>query len=330
MVVGVRQIGRRRGLTRQEAYREAFDRPLEWYRRDAGASSSFGFRMLLSARGPMAYAQLLGLTDFLARKEGHRIRVGSDLICAALARELWFESADEFSTFVDDCVELGILELFNNGEIGSPEVDASADANARKIVASLAGVSARRKKARKSQKSENENDAPEQEEQTVVQRSFNVGQTVVQHNNNNNNNNKYIKDYPPIPPTRKSDEPKAAKAEPGHMAEAREVVEHLNAVTGRRFRATTGSTKLIRERLNEGYTVADCERVIDRKWAEWRGTEFERHVNSTTPFRGSHFDAYLNQPDVGGERRRDGAYGIQGGAAAFEPPPGVTRVLEVV
>lgn len=70
------------------------------------------------------------------------------------------------------------------------------------------------------------------------------------------------------------EEAKAEKKEVdnSYAEQIREVVEHLNTVTGKRFKAGTSATdKHIRARLKEGFTVDDLINVIDAKYAEWNG-----------------------------------------------------------
>jgi uncharacterized phage protein (TIGR02220 family) len=51
-------------------------------------------------------------------------------------------------------------------------------------------------------------------------------------------------------------------------------------------------------RLKDGYTVEDCKKVIDIKYAEWHGGEHEKYIRPSTLFRKGHFDEYLNQSTV--------------------------------
>lgn len=72
------------------------------------------------------------------------------------------------------------------------------------------------------------------------------------------------------------------------------VVEYLNERTGKSYRSTSAQTKHISARLSEGYTVEDCKTVVDKKTAEWLGTDMEKYLRLETLF-GSKFDGYLNQ-----------------------------------
>lgn len=76
-----------------------------------------------------------------------------------------------------------------------------------------------------------------------------------------------------------------------------EIVDYLNTKTGKKYRATTQSTReSINARLRDGYTVEDCKAVIDTKVEEWMGNpEFEKYLTPDTLFRPSKFEKYLNQ-----------------------------------
>lgn len=76
-----------------------------------------------------------------------------------------------------------------------------------------------------------------------------------------------------------------------------DVIDYLNDVTGQKLRSSSkGHKNYIRARLRDGYTVDDCKVVIDKKWADWQGTDWEKFMKPSTLFAPSHFDEYLNQP----------------------------------
>lgn len=78
-----------------------------------------------------------------------------------------------------------------------------------------------------------------------------------------------------------------------------EVIDYLNERAGTRYRATSQATKAkIQARLNEGYSVDDFKIVIDKKCAEWIGTEHEKYLRPETLF-GPKFEGYLNQKTSG-------------------------------
>lgn len=72
------------------------------------------------------------------------------------------------------------------------------------------------------------------------------------------------------------------------------IVEYLNKKTGQKYKHTTRKTKTcIHARLSEGFTEDDFKTVIDKKCAEWIGTEFEKYLRPETLF-GTKFEGYLN------------------------------------
>lgn len=72
------------------------------------------------------------------------------------------------------------------------------------------------------------------------------------------------------------------------------IIDYLNLKAGMAYRPTSKDTqKHIRARLKEGYTLEDFKTVIDKKCAEWRGTDFEQYLRPATLF-GSKFESYLN------------------------------------
>lgn len=73
------------------------------------------------------------------------------------------------------------------------------------------------------------------------------------------------------------------------------IVAYLNERTGSDYRATTKKTgTLIKARLNEGFTYQDFVSVVDKKYADWNGTEFQAYLRPETLF-GTKFESYLNQ-----------------------------------
>lgn len=75
---------------------------------------------------------------------------------------------------------------------------------------------------------------------------------------------------------------------------ASEVIDYLNEKAQTRYKSTTAKTlALIRARLSEGFVVGDFKTVIDKKCAEWQGTEWEKFIRPETLF-GTKFEGYLN------------------------------------
>ena len=70
----------------------------------------------------------------------------------------------------------------------------------------------------------------------------------------------------------------------------RAVIEHLNEVTGKSYDyRRDSSSKPVTARLNEGYTVEDCIKVIDVKASEWLRTDMRQYLRPETLFRAYKF-----------------------------------------
>jgi uncharacterized phage protein (TIGR02220 family) len=76
------------------------------------------------------------------------------------------------------------------------------------------------------------------------------------------------------------------------------IVEYLNAKLGSKYLTSGKKTKaLIQARLNEGFTVDDFMRVIDKKVLKWKGdVKMEQYLRPETLF-GTKFESYLNEPE---------------------------------
>ena len=88
-------------------------------------------------------------------------------------------------------------------------------------------------------------------------------------------------------------------------AQADEVIAYLNEKTGKHFRPVESARRILRGRFNDGFTVADCKKVVDNKVAEWLGTEQEQYLRPSTLFQALKFDGYLNQDPAKGKNRID-------------------------
>ena len=87
------------------------------------------------------------------------------------------------------------------------------------------------------------------------------------------------------------------------------IIDRLNEKAGTKYRAGTESTaRHIRARLKEGYTVDDFFTVIDKKVAEWKGSNMEKYLRPETLF-GAKFESYLNAPVR--KQQKVGASGIK-------------------
>ncbi len=87
--------------------------------------------------------------------------------------------------------------------------------------------------------------------------------------------------------------------ETGELVEmSKKIIEYLNVKLGARFKPTTKTTRShINARLNEGYKFDDFIAVIDKKYTEWKNTEFEKYLCPDTLF-GTKFEKYLNQKSI--------------------------------
>ena len=75
----------------------------------------------------------------------------------------------------------------------------------------------------------------------------------------------------------------------------KEIINYLNLKANTKYRYTANTTKeLIRLRWDEKNTLDDFKTVIDKKCAEWIGTEFEKFLRPSTLF-STKFEGYLNQ-----------------------------------
>lgn len=75
----------------------------------------------------------------------------------------------------------------------------------------------------------------------------------------------------------------------------RETIEYLNYVTQSDFRSDFDPTvKDLTHLIEAGYKLEDFKKVIEKKWADWKGTEFENYMRPSTLF-GKKFENYLNE-----------------------------------
>lgn len=72
------------------------------------------------------------------------------------------------------------------------------------------------------------------------------------------------------------------------------VIEYLNQKAGTKYKASSKKTQsLIHARTAEGFTLDDFKTVIDKKCAEWIGSDMEKFLRPETLF-GTKFEGYLN------------------------------------
>lgn len=88
-------------------------------------------------------------------------------------------------------------------------------------------------------------------------------------------------------------------------AQADEVISYLNEKAGKHYRTVESARCILRGRFRDGFTVADCKKVVDNKVSEWKGTEMEKYLRPATLFQALKFDGYLNQAPEKSKNRID-------------------------
>lgn len=73
-----------------------------------------------------------------------------------------------------------------------------------------------------------------------------------------------------------------------------EIINHLNTRIGSHYKPNSkDTTKLIKRKLKEGFTVDDFKTVIDKMCVKWTGTKWQEYLRPETLF-GNKFENYLN------------------------------------
>ena len=79
----------------------------------------------------------------------------------------------------------------------------------------------------------------------------------------------------------------------------------MNITTNKHYKHTDSTIKLIKARLNEGFTVNDFKEVIDKKTKDWgEDQRMKDYLRPQTLF-SNKFEAYLNQE----EKKKSGFMG---------------------
>jgi uncharacterized phage protein (TIGR02220 family) len=110
---------------------------------------------------------------------------------------------------------------------------------------------------------------------------------------------------------RTQNEAKVSSGQNELMDEVREIIDHLNEVTGRRFRAAGVDALNIKARLREeDVTVEGIKQMISRQWEQWKGkylsdktTPLREFVRPSTLFKSENFNNYYSAKDLPIERR---------------------------
>lgn len=71
------------------------------------------------------------------------------------------------------------------------------------------------------------------------------------------------------------------------------VIDYLNTVAGTKYQKTPKNRSYINARIGEGHTPEDCRRVIDSRWAMWKGTAMQEYMRPCTLFNSEKFEGYL-------------------------------------
>lgn len=90
-----------------------------------------------------------------------------------------------------------------------------------------------------------------------------------------------------------------------------EIIDYLNQKTGKHFRKSiANTTRAIKARIKEGFTVDDFKTVIDKKVIEWGKDErMKQYLRPQTLF-GTKFESYLNQDLVEHQTQTDKAIDV--------------------
>jgi predicted phage replisome organizer/uncharacterized phage protein (TIGR02220 family) len=92
-------------------------------------------------------------------------------------------------------------------------------------------------------------------------------------------------------------EKREKKKEKIKSKESENILLYLNNISGYNYRLTDNNLKMIDALIKKGFTENEIINVIDKKVAEWKGTEMEQYIRPITLF-GNKFESYLNQPFV--------------------------------
>lgn len=84
------------------------------------------------------------------------------------------------------------------------------------------------------------------------------------------------------------------------IEDAKDVLQYLNVKSNRAYRPVAANLDLIKARLTDGVSLADCKAVIDAKSSQWSDDDKMReYLRPGTLFNRTKFEQYLGQ--VGGD-----------------------------
>lgn len=79
---------------------------------------------------------------------------------------------------------------------------------------------------------------------------------------------------------------------------AEKTIQYLNERTGATFSTKGSNVDIISARISEGFSLADFKLVIDKKVADWKGSDYEKFLRPMTLFAKTKFENYLNSNDA--------------------------------
>jgi uncharacterized phage protein (TIGR02220 family) len=99
-------------------------------------------------------------------------------------------------------------------------------------------------------------------------------------------------------PTPPADPPQNLKPE-RYATETAQVIEYLNATTGRQFKGSKSDRATIAARFKEKYNLEDFKAIVDHKTAAWlHDPKQSEYLRPETLFSAKHFDSYLNAAKI--------------------------------
>lgn len=104
--------------------------------------------------------------------------------------------------------------------------------------------------------------------------------------------------------TKEKDIPKGISQKKGYPY--KEIIEYLNQKAGKKYKPESKSSqKLIKARMDEGFTLDDFKVVIDNKTAQWKDDpKMCDYLQPSTLFAVNHFEDYLNHRGSPGRNLR--------------------------
>jgi uncharacterized phage protein (TIGR02220 family) len=99
----------------------------------------------------------------------------------------------------------------------------------------------------------------------------------------------------PTPPADPLQNPKPER----FATETAQVIEYLNATTGRQFKGSKSDRATIAARFKEKYNLEDFKAIVDHKTAAWlHDPKQSEYLRPETLFSAKHFDSYLNAAKI--------------------------------